>query len=211
VGALSLALIAIGVFATTNVDDLFVLASFFSDKQSAHWQVVAGQVVGIGTLIAVSCAAALIAFVVSPAYVGLLGIVPLFLGLAKLRSLRFSSSSDVELEDKSAAGANFKVTGISGVAAVTIASGGDNIGIYAPLFASQTQAEAAETIAIFAALTLVWCLVARLVVSHPAVEARMRRIGPILMPMVLIALSVWILYRSGAVEFLAQLASQVPT
>jgi len=117
-GALSIALIAIGVFATTNVDDLLVLAGFFSDKRLVHWQVVAGQVLGIGALVAASLAAALIAFVVSPAYVGLLGIVPLIIGVAKLRSLDFSFSTGNGGKDNFAKGANLKAAGMSGVAAV---------------------------------------------------------------------------------------------
>ena len=52
-------LIAIGVaaFAATNIDDIFVLMMFFSSSSSMTFpvkQVVLGQYIGIGLLVAIS-------------------------------------------------------------------------------------------------------------------------------------------------------------
>src|SRR5262245_43791009 len=71
---------AVVVFATTNVDDLLLLAGFFSDPSLSARSVIVGQFLGIGALTAASAAAAAVAFVVPPAYVALLGIFPLALG-----------------------------------------------------------------------------------------------------------------------------------
>src|ERR1700722_281746 len=86
-GHLSLALVAAGLFATTNVDDLFLLVGFFSDRDLAPWQVVLGQIVGVAVLIGISLSAALAALAFSPSYVGLLGFAPIVLGALKFRAL----------------------------------------------------------------------------------------------------------------------------
>ena len=96
-------------------------------------------------------------------------------------------------------------SGAPGVAAVTIGNGADNIGVYSPLFAVQTPGQTAETIAIFAALTLVWCFGAWLLVNHPALGRPIRHYGRIILPVMLIWLGVWIMYQSGAVGLIANL------
>src|SRR5258707_639891 len=84
----SLALVSVGLFATTNIDDLFLLVGFFSDRSLSHSRVILGQIPGVAVIVASSLAAALAALAVSPAYVGLLGILPVFLGVARFRGLR---------------------------------------------------------------------------------------------------------------------------
>jgi cadmium resistance protein CadD (predicted permease) len=198
---LSLALVSAGLFATTNVDDLFLLVGFFSGKSLAHWQVVVGQIVGVAVLIAVSLTAALAALALSPAYVGLLGLVPIDLGLMKFRALRQPPHPG---EQPSPGRANVKGAGAFGVAAVTIASGGDNIGVYTPFLASQTPEQIAVTIGIFAFLTILWCFVAWRLVAHRTLGGSIRRFGPIILPIVLIALGASILYGSGAGKLVAR-------
>lgn len=57
-----LAAIRLGIvlFAVTNVDDIFVLLGFFSDRRFTTRQIVAGQYGGIGALTAVSVIGSLI-------------------------------------------------------------------------------------------------------------------------------------------------------
>ncbi len=84
-GHISLVLVAAGLFATTNVDDLFLLVGFSADRNLAPWQVGLGQIIGVGVLIAISLFAALAALAFSPSYVGLLGFAPIILGALKIR------------------------------------------------------------------------------------------------------------------------------
>jgi cadmium resistance protein CadD (predicted permease) len=201
-GPLSLALVAAALFATTNVDDLFLLVGFFSDRNLAHWQVVLGQIVGVAALITVSLAAALAALAFSPSYVGLFGFAPIVLGALKFRALLVDSrAGDAPAEHR----AKLMGAGTLGVAVVTIASGADNIGIYTPLFAAQTQEQIAVTILVFGALTVVWCFAAWRLVSHYAIGRFIRSVAPVIVPVVLIVLGVSILYTSGAGEIIARL------
>jgi cadmium resistance protein CadD (predicted permease) len=194
---LSLVALAAVVFATTNVDDLFVLVGFFAARLRRR-QIVSGQLLGIAALVAVSLAAALIAFVIPPAYVGLLGLAPLGIGLKKAWEL--SSRDGNNNDDARPAGRGYG--NVLTVAAVTIANGGDNIGVYTPLFAAQAGWEMLVTVGVFAVMTVAWCGAAEWLVQHPRLGKPIRRYGRLLQPLVLIALGVWILYESGSVDLL---------
>ena len=97
------------------------------------------------------------------------------------------------------------------VAAVTIANGGDNLGIYTPLFATRTGPEVALLIAVFAILTGVWCLLAHGLVNHPALGAPIRRYGRRVLPFVLMGLGVLILYEAGTLSLLCAAVSSWST
>ncbi len=191
----SLALLSTGVFASTNIDDLFVLVGFFSDRSASRRRIVAGQVLGIAAIVGLSLAAAFAALAVSPAHVGLLGVAPIVIGIGKL--LRLGRD---EAQSQPASG------GVLQVAAITVANGADNIGVYTPVFASQGPLEMTGMVAIFAVLTLAWCLAALWLVSHTALGAPVRRYGHILLPFVLIGLGGLILYRSAAVDLAMRFA-----
>jgi cadmium resistance protein CadD (predicted permease) len=195
--AVSLVALSGVAFASTNIDDIFVLVGFFSDPEFRRWQIVAGQALGIGLLVAASLAAAFIAFAISAPLVGLLGFVPLAIGIKKLRSSWLPDGA--ENESKRPPRGRGKVLAVAGV---TIANGGDNLGVYTPLFATQAGWELSVTIAVFAAMTFAWCAAAWLLVSHPTLGTHARRNGHRVLPFVLIGLGAMILYRSGAIGLL---------
>jgi len=75
--------VAITMFAASNIDDIFVLLGFFGDRKFHAHQVVLGQCLGFATLVFVSLVASLVSLVFAPAYVGLLGFLPVLIGLKK--------------------------------------------------------------------------------------------------------------------------------
>lgn len=160
------------VFATTNVDDIFVLVGFFADPKFRARHVVTGQYLGIAALYGVSVVVSLLALVVSPAYIGILGLVPLMIGARKLYSLWRGSDSDENDPDPHATLGARNSNNIVTVAAVTIANGGDNISTYTPLFATQSAMGIGVTGLVFAAMTALWCGFAHWLVNHPALGAR---------------------------------------
>lgn len=66
--------IAILVFISTNVDDIFLLAAFFADKKLTARTVVLGQLLGIGTLVAVSTLVAWLSMALPEGWISLLGV-----------------------------------------------------------------------------------------------------------------------------------------
>jgi cadmium resistance protein CadD (predicted permease) len=190
VNFLSLALLSTGAFVSTNIDDLFLLVGFFSDRSFSRSHIFAGQILGMAIIVAISLAAASAVMAISPQYVGLLGLAPIVIGIGKL--LRLGKTEEE---------AQPTVVGILQVATVTMVNGGDNIAAYTPFFATQGSRDMIATLAIFAVLTLVWCFAALGLVRHTALGKPLRRYGHVLLPFLLIGLGGLILYRSGAVAF----------
>ena len=191
----SLALLSTGAFVSTNIDDLFLLVGFFSDRSYSRVHIFGGQILGMAIIVAISLAAASAALAISPQRVGLLGVAPIVIGFGKL--LRLGKAED---EGQPTA------VGVLQVATVTIVNGGDNIAAYTPIFATQGSGDMIATLAIFAVLTLVWCLAALGLVRHTALGKPLRRYGHVLLPFILIGLGGLILYRSGAINLVVGLA-----
>jgi cadmium resistance protein CadD (predicted permease) len=203
-------ILAIGVsaFVATNIDDIFVLMMFFSSSYSSSItfpvrQIVLGQYVGIGLLIAISALGSLISLVVPPYVIGLLGIVPIAIGSKRLVQIiikgdKVSSPPPMHAAKESNNRRwNKLYLPFLAVAAVTFSNGGDNIGVYTPMFAQYNFVGQVTTlIVVFMAMTAVWCLAAYYLVNHPLVASRIRRIGHIVMPFVLIGLGIYLLAQA---------------
>lgn len=83
------------------------------------------------------------------------------------------------------------------VGAVTFSNGGDNIGIYTPLFAKYSSAgEVVLITLIFMVMTAIWCIIAYNLVRIPIIAKRLRKTGHIIFPFVLIGLGIFILTSS---------------
>jgi cadmium resistance protein CadD (predicted permease) len=88
------------------------------------------------------------------------------------------------------------------VAAVTVANGGDNIGIYIPLFANSSAIELIVILVIFLVMLGLWCWLAFYLARHPAVAPPLTRYGSILVPYILIGLGLFILIENGSYHLL---------
>jgi cadmium resistance protein CadD (predicted permease) len=174
-------LTGLAVFAATNVDGLFLTAALLSSPATRLRDVVAGTYAGIGVLYGLSALGSLVSLIVPAGYIALLGLVPIALGLKQLLGKGIAEQAMPAKH------------GVVAVAAINIAAGGDNIGVYTPLFAASSGPAIALYAALFAVLTAVLCWAAHRLVTHPALGAPVRRYGPRLVPWVLIALGVWIL------------------
>jgi cadmium resistance protein CadD (predicted permease) len=194
--------VVVVVFAWTNLDDLFVLLGFFSDPRFHTRQVVIGQFVGIITLYGASVLASLLSLVLRPAYIGLLGLAPIFIGITKLHSLWRGEGPDADDRNDHAQASARSGRNILTVAMATIANSGDNVSVYTPLFATRSAWEVAAAGLIFAFMTALWCLAGHWLVHHPTLGAPIRRYGHRTMPFVLIGLGTLILYQAGTFSLL---------
>jgi cadmium resistance transport/sequestration family protein len=182
-------------FAATNIDDIFVLALFFGQvgRRLRRWHVIAGQYLGFSALVAISLIGYFARFIVSPAWIGLLGLLPIALGVR-----HFLRRHEREEEEVGAQRAG----GVLSVAAVTIANGGDNIGIYTPLFAASDLAFLLVMLAVFFVMLAVWCVAGFFIGNHPAVKRALDRYGHLIMPFVLIGLGIYIIIESGTLSLI---------
>lgn len=187
--------LAFFVFVATDIDDLLILTVFFADVRLSPRAIVGGQFAGIAVLVCVSVLAALLAITIPAGWVALLGLVPLGMGLLSLKRLWRADDDDDEVEEARLAErrAERKLHAQwLAIAAVAIANGGDNLGVYIPLFASRADLIPLYA-AIFAAMTALWIWLAHWCVRHPVTGALLRRHGEKLLPIVLIALGLLIL------------------
>lgn len=201
-------------FVATNIDDILVLVLFFSQingvLRSRH--IVLGQYFGFATLILLSIPGYIGGLFISEPWIGLLGFLPIIIGLKLLLS---QEDDEVEVQtvtrevDEVAANRSLK-PGLMGVlapqtyqvAAVTVANGGDNIGIYVPLFASSSLAELGVILTVFFILVGVWCFIASRLVRHPTIAPLLSRYGHRIMPWVLIGLGLFILVENKSYQLL---------
>lgn len=182
---------AVGVFAGTNVDDLLVLTVLFLSARAGgrprERQIWAGQYTGIAALVTVSAAAALGLTIVPDRWVGLLGLLPIALGV---RGLLRASAADEDGPPEVAAS-------MWSVAGVTIANGADNISVYTPMFRTIGLTASVVTVAVFALLVAAWCAAGRWLGSHQRVVGLVRRYGHWLVPAVFILIGAVIVLESG--------------
>ncbi|GAA1684978.1 cadmium resistance transporter [Nonomuraea maheshkhaliensis] len=189
---------AAGLFAVTNVDDLLILALFFAQgagRRGAAARVVAGQYLGFLAILAVAAAAAFGATFLPEPVLPYLGLLPLALGLkAAWQAWRNHRDSEEDAPAGDRAGGPKALE----VAAVTFANGGDNLGVYVPVFATAGVGAMSVYVAVFLALVAVWCAAGRYFATRPVVARVLGRWGHLLLPFVLIGIGTLILVDGGA-------------
>jgi cadmium resistance protein CadD (predicted permease) len=110
--------------------------------------------------------------------------VPIAIGTKKLCQPR-RAQKDEKLHGVSTSTVHVRSLG---VAAVTMANGGDNIAVWTALFASRGGFEVATIGIVFAVMTDLWCFAAHWLVNHRAFGAPIRRHAQQVVPFVLIGL-----------------------
>ena len=190
---LPLVLLGITAFAATNVDDSLLLVLFFGDRRYRIRHVFAGQALGIGLLVAASLAGALLALSLPGRWVGLLGLLPIAMGLRELIDRRRSDADSEPAVETILAGQTPGWRRAAAVAGVTLANGGDNIGVYAPLFAARSPAETAVLLVVFGGMLAIWLFGALYLARRSAAAGTVQRAGRVIFPYALILIGIVIL------------------
>ena len=120
--------LAVVTFVITNIDDLLILSVYFAAPTYRGRNIVVGQFFGIVTIILISLTGVVLGNFLSDRWISLLGLLPIIVGVKELLSDEGEESEDISIKPSNLQFLN--------VALVTIANGGDNIGVYVPLFAS---------------------------------------------------------------------------
>ena len=188
-------------FASTNIDDIFLLTLFFGNKKFKGKEIIAGQFLGIRSLIAISLIGSLVGLFIDPMYIGLLGFVPIYLGLKALWAMMKNKGEEDRPEHPTTKQSKNNVLTVAGV---TVANGGDNIGIYIPLFATLSWVDKTFMVIVFLFMTFVWCLTAKYFTKHPYVAKSVDKYGHIVTPIVLVLLGIYIIYESGTFNLLVK-------
>ena len=188
-------------FTATNLDDILILLLFFSQVNAVFRRrhIVFGQYLGFTALVLASLPGFFGRLIFPPDWIGMLGLLPIAIGLSRLLNPDTDDSeAEAELEQSEKSFfSSFLSPQTYSVAAVTVANGGDNIGIYVPLFASNTLESLAVILGVFFAMVGVWCYAAYRLIQMRAIADTLTRYGNQLVPFVLIGLGMAILVKSG--------------
>ncbi|MEU9015162.1 cadmium resistance transporter [Streptomyces sp. NPDC048479] len=187
---------AAGLFTVTNIDDILILSLFFAQgagHPGSARRIVIGQYLGFAAILAVAVAAAFGATFLPASAIPYLGLLPLALGL-KAAWQAWKHHGDEDDEQEAAEGGPKALE----VAAVTFANGGDNVGVYVPVFATAGVGGMSVYAVVFLILVGVWCFAGRFFATRPVIAKALSRWGHILLPLVLIAIGLLILIEGGA-------------
>ena len=192
-------LIAIAAFASTNVDDLFLLGSLFVDAEFRTISIVVGQFLGMSLLVAVSILATVFTVTIPGEWIGFLGVAPLLLGidrLWKLFSRRPGSSLTAGNRSDFVGKENFRFGWARSeavlVTLLTLANGGDNLSVYIPLFSVHRTLVPLYAL-IFSVMTALWCFLGYYLTSHGRFGTAVKRYGRFIIPFVLIGIGLNVL------------------
>jgi len=180
---------AILSFISTEIDNILVMVILFAngDKvKKSH--VIIGQYLSLGILTAISIMGAFGLTFLPQRYVGLLGLIPIFLGIREYLNYKKERLTPAFRE-------NGKITkqGILSVTLIALVNGADNIGIYIPIFASYTAGQLVGVIAIFTVMMALWCLLAELVTKSPRIKTPLQKYRHIIVPIVFIVLGAFVI------------------
>jgi cadmium resistance transport/sequestration family protein len=198
----------------TNIDDIIILLLFFTqvDAKFRRRHIVFGQYLGFTLLIIASLPGFFGGLVVPPEWIGLLGLLPIAIGLKQLADRQEDTTqvqtvtSDLEPSSPSNSAVSFLSSVLNPqtykVAAVTVANGGDNISIYIPLFAGNTLISLGVILGVFFIMVGVWCAIAYRLTRQPTIARVLSRYGHAVVPFVLIGLGLFIMYERGTFNLL---------
>ncbi|CZD78088.1 CadD family cadmium resistance transporter [Streptococcus pneumoniae] len=192
---------AIGVYISTSIDYLIILIILFAQlsQNKQKWHIYAGQYLGTGLLVGASLVAAYVVnFVPEEWMVGLLGLIPIYLGIRFAivgEDAEEEEEEIIERLEQSKANQLFWT-----VTLLTIASGGDNLGIYIPYFASLDWSQTLVSLLVFVIGIIIFCEISRVLSSIPLIFETIEKYERIIVPLVFILLGLYIMYENGTIE-----------
>lgn len=194
---------AIVLFLATNIDHLVLLTLWFvrgRGRSGSTARIFAGQYLGFGSILAVTAILGITSgFIIPEEHLRWLGLLPLLIGLKagfdeiRERVPARRAADGTGEDDDDAEKLAGKPLSILSVAAVTIANGGDEIGVYIPVFAISEPWQIGVYVVVFLLLAGVLLTLAKLITDRAGVGELLERLEAILFPGVLIFLGILIL------------------
>ena len=200
-------------FATTFDDNLYLTAFFGKVNRHFHAKhIVIGEFLGFTALVFASLPGFLGGLILPEAWIGLLGFLPIAIGTRNLLSreeegevvqaVSVLTSPDKPQRPNKSLWATLRDRQTYRVSAVTIANGGNNIGIYVPLFASSNLPSLGVIVTVCYLTVGLWCFLSYFMTRNPLMAPILARYGRKIFPFVLIALGLSILIKSQTYRLL---------
>ena len=195
--------IAAAAFLGTNIDNCLVtMAMVAGAPVERARRIAAGQVIGFARPGRGRGGRGGRAVRILGGGVGLLGLVPLAIGVKGLIGLRRAPGGSragtgrFEAADR-AVGRSF-----TAAALVTIGAGGDNLAVYIPLFRVGGTTNVAAIVAVFVLGEVAVTAIVLAGGRHPKARALMDRLGAVAVPVVLCGIGVLVMVQAGTFSLL---------
>jgi cadmium resistance protein CadD (predicted permease) len=186
--------IAVGAYFATNMDNFILLAALLARYRRQTVNVVAAYFTCMLILGIVGFGVSEIANYVPIRNLGLLGIVPIYIGVVELVRIhrgreKIAVATVISLESNHKV---FLTTLIS-----QLGNGADTILIFGILFADSTPAADALIMSTLAAMAIIFVLVAMYVVRHPTISSVISRYAHRVLPFILIIVGAYVLANTA--------------
>ena len=193
--------VACSSFAVTNVDDLFVLVTFFAEATSSTtmtpFKIAIGQYIGFTLITVISLIGFAVAQAIPSEPIGFLGLVPILLGIWRGLDIFIMKQEEGQGEAEGEGSRAAAAKSIFKVSSITVMNGGDNIGTYIPLFSQTEGAETAIYIVIYYILLGVLLFLAFMILKQKQILRMAERYMDKLIPLLYIGLGAYILVKSS--------------
>jgi cadmium resistance protein CadD (predicted permease) len=177
-------------FAATNLDNLGMLIALFSDRAFRSRDILLGYVAAAVIVAGVAYTAAKGVELLPVGYLGLLGLIPIWLGITRLRGLFRTRPGPDEAATRVRAGA-------VPVALMMLAQSADSFGVYVSVFADTRDDLEILILLTVGACVVLWCVAARWLARKSALALPLERWSRIVVPILLIVVGVYILLDTG--------------
>jgi len=184
-----------GAFIGTNLDNLLLLATMYSRYYRHPWIVTAGYFVGMNLIAAITIAIGEIGEFIPLAYLGLLGVIPMMMGVIALwRIFRDSQTEEVD----SAFAGNSRLAIFFALIAIQLSNGTDTILTFSALYADSSNPSDYIVAPTFFIMVCIFSWVAYYSVKHPRLSHFLVRYGKYVTPLILILVGYYILSNTAS-------------
>ena len=152
--------------------------------------IVIGQYLGFALLVLISLLATFGITLLADQWVGLLGLMPMYLGV------RLFIKGEDDDDDNILSRLNKFNKFYLSVAFITFANGGDNIGIYVPIFSTLETNQLIITVVTFFIMVAIWCLLGYRLARFRFVSETLEKYGRWIIPIVFIGLGIYIMLEN---------------
>lgn len=197
---------AVAAYVATSIDYVIILLILFSQtmKKGQLKSIVIGQYLGTAILVGVSLLAAYSLTLVPSHWVGLLGLIPIYLGIRVWKREEDEDDEENLLSRLSSGNPNRLFVTIT---VITLAAGGDNIGVYIPYFSTFNPSETVVMLVVFAILVAVLCYLSYRLAAVKTISETIENWERWIVPIVFIGLGILIMAENGTFRFLWGLVS----
>ena len=184
-----------GAFIGTNLDNLLLLAAMYSRYERRAGIVTVGYFAGMILIGVITLLIGEVGDIIPLAYLGLLGVVPMIMGVISLWKLFRSPQAG---EVTSVAAADTRLAVFFALISTQLSNSTDSIITFSALYADSSDPSDYMVAPTFLAMTGVFAGVAYYSIKHPKLSRFLSRYGQYVTPFILILVGYYILSNTAS-------------